>query len=419
MSSYFLLLASSGLLLAIGLAMVLSASSVDSYAAKGSSFTIFAKQAMWAGVGLPAFWLGLRLRARAYELLGYPLLLGAVVMLALLAFVPSMGIESGGARLWLDLGAIQVQPAEPAKLGLALWGAATLVHKRALLGQWKHMAVPLLPVAGLVLVLVGHNDLGSMLLLMIVLLTLLWVSGVRFRFFGALFVLGIAGVMALIFGKGYRLKRLTGFLDPFADIDGDTLQAGHSLWALGSGGWWGRGLGNSQEKWQYLPLAHNDFIFAVIGEELGLVGCLVVISLFAVLIYAGLRVASRVEDPFRRLVAASCTLWVGGQALINMGAVANLLPITGVPLPLISAGGSSLVITMFMIGMLASFARAEPDAAVALHARGRTWWAKMWGIPLPPLPKGPAAARPPRQRAATTRRRAGQLAEAEQGRSGR
>jgi cell division protein FtsW len=247
------------------------------------------------------------------------------------------------------------------------------------------------------LLLVGHNDLGSMLLLLIVLLTLLWVSGVRFRVFGGLLAVGIVGVVGLVFGKSYRMDRFTSFTDPFADAAGDGYQAVHGLLALGSGGWWGLGLGQGREKWGYLPEEHNDFIFAVIGEELGVIGCLVVILLFGVLTYAGLRIARRVEDPFRRLVAASCTLWLAGQALINMGAVANLVPITGVPLPLISAGGSSLVLTMFTIGMLASFARAEPEAAAALHARGRTWWSKMWGIPLPPL-QGESAARPPRQR---------------------
>ena len=399
MSSYYLLLASSGLLLAIGLAMVLSASSIDSFRTSGSAFTEFSKQAMWAAIGLPAFWLGLRLRVRAYELLAYPLLLVSAAMLALLWLVPETigGIRVNGAYLWIKLGSIQLQPAELAKLGLVLWGAATLLHKRALLGVWKHLAVPLLPVSGVMLLLVGHNDLGSMLLLLIVLLTLLWVSGVRFRVFGGLLAVGMVGVVALIFGKGYRMDRITSFTDPFAVADDEGYQAVHGLLALGSGGWWGLGLGQGREKWGYLPEEHNDFIFAVIGEELGVIGCFVVILLFGVLTYAGLRVARRVEDPFRRLVAASCTLWLAGQALINMGAVANLVPITGVPLPLISAGGSSLVLTMFIVGMLASFARAEPDAAAALHARGRTWWSKMWGIPLPPLP-GEQAARPPRQR---------------------
>lgn len=387
MASYYLLLASAGLLLAIGLVMVLSASSIDSIVDSGSAFTVVIKQATWAAIGLPAFWLGLRLRGRAYQLLAYPLLAISVLMLAALwAFEDQIGVGPAGAKLWIELGPIAIQPAEPAKLGLALWGAAMLVQKRALLGRWVHLAIPLLPVSAVVLLLVGHNDLGSMLLLLVVLLTLLWVSGVRFRVFGALFAVGIVGVVVLIFGEEYRLARLTSFRDPFAYADDEGYQAVHGLYALASGGWWGVGLGQSREKWQYLPEAHNDFIFAVIGEDLGIVGCFVVIALFAVLTYAGLRIAGRVTDPFQRLVAASCTLWFAAQALINMGAVANLLPITGVPLPLISAGGSSLVLTMFIIGMLASFARTEPDAAAALHAKPRPWWVRIWGIPLPALP---------------------------------
>jgi cell division protein FtsW len=399
MASYYLLLASSGLLLAIGLAMVLSASSIDSIVVYRSAFTIFLKQAMWALIGLPAFWLGLRLRVRSYEILGYPLLLLAAVLLALLAVAPSIGEAPTGTALWIKIApGVTMQPAEVAKLGLALWGAATLLHKRALLGQWKHMAIPLLPVSGLILLLVGHNDLGSMLMLLVILLTLMWVSGVRFRAFGALLAVGMAGIIVLIFytGLGYRAARIQSFQDPFAYKDDTGYQVVHGLYSLASGGWWGVGLGSSREKWGRLPLAHNDFIFAVIGEELGVIGCFVVIALFCVMTYAGLRIAQRVTDPFRRLVAASCTLWLASQALTNMGGVANLIPITGVPLPLISAGGSSLVLTMFIVGMLASFARAEPEAAVALHARRRAWWSKMWCIPLPPLP-APAAA-PPRQR---------------------
>ncbi|MDQ1657146.1 MAG: cell division protein FtsW [Cryptosporangiaceae bacterium] len=405
MASYFLLLASAGLLLAIGLVMVLSASSIDSIYANGSAFTEFGKQAGWALIGLPMFWLGLRLRVRAYELLGYPLLLLSAVLLALLAVAPGIGVAHNGTALWIQIApGITMQPAEVAKLGLALWGAATLLHKRALLGQWKHMAIPLLPVSGLVLLLVGHNDLGSMLMLLVILLTLMWVSGVRFRAFGALLAVGMSGIIVLIFGTGlgYRQERLQTFADPFAYKDNAGYQVVHGLYSLASGGWWGLGLGHSREKWGHLPLAQNDFIFAVIGEELGVIGCFVVIALFGVMTYSGLRIARRVEDPFRRLVAASCTLWLASQALTNMGGVANLIPITGVPLPLISAGGSSLVLTMFIVGMLASFARAEPEAAVALHARRRVWWAKMWGIPLPPLP---APVAPARQRAGTANRR--------------
>jgi cell division protein FtsW len=147
------------------------------------------------------------------------------------------------------------------------------------------------------------------------------------------------------------------------------------------------GLGASRQKWGALPEAHNDFIFAIIGEELGVIGCLLVIGLFCVLGYTGFRIARRATDPFVRIVSAACTVWLIGQAFINMGGVVGLVPITGITLPLISAGGSSLVLTMFVIGMLASFARMEPEAVAALHARGRTKWAKLLGIPLPPRPR--------------------------------
>jgi cell division protein FtsW len=197
---------------------------------------------------------------------------------------------------------------------------------------------------------------------------------------------GMAGVMLLIKIEPYRMKRITSFLDPFADAQDTGLQAVQGLYALSTGGWWGVGLGASRAKWGALPEAHNDFIFAIIGEELGVIGCFLVIGLFCVLAYTGLRIARRVTDPFARLVSAACTVWLVGQAFINMGAVVGILPITGIPLPLISAGGSSLVLTMFVIGMLASFARSEPDAVAALHARGRTKWAKLLGIPLPPRP---------------------------------
>jgi cell division protein FtsW len=167
----------------------------------------------------------------------------------------------------------------------------------------------------------------------------------------------------------YRLERLASFADPFKDSQDTGWQAVQGLYALASGGWWGVGLGASREKWSYLPNAHTDFILAIIGEELGLVGTLLVVVLFGVLAYGGIRVAQRSADPFGRLVAAALTAWLVGQALINMGAVVGLLPITGIPLPLISFGGSSLMLTMVAIGILLSLAKTEPAAAQVQAAR--------------------------------------------------
>jgi cell division protein FtsW len=310
--------------------------------------------------------------------------------------VPAVGRTVNGATLWIDLGPFSIQPSEPMKLALTLWGADVLVRKRALIAQWKHLVVPLFPVTGLVLAMVGKEDLGGMLSLLLIFLALLWVAGVGWRVLGALLGVAFGAVIVLITSAEHRLNRITSFTDPFADPQYTGYQAVQGLYALSTGGWWGVGLGASRAKWGGLPEAHNDFIFAIIGEELGVIGCLLVISLFCLLAYTGLRIARRVSDPFARLVAAACTVWLAGQAFINMGGVVGLVPITGVTLPLISAGGSSLVLTMFVIGMLASFARLEPAAVVALHARGRTKWAKLLGIPLPPRPRPqrPARARP-------------------------
>ncbi len=382
LASFYLLLGSAALLLAIGLVMVLSASSIDSIVANGSAFTVFIEQALSAAVGLLTFWIALVMRPHWFRWLAYPLLLISTAMLTLLWLRPSVAV--GREALWLQVGPVTVQPSEVAKLALVLWGADVLIRKRPLLGQWRQLAFPLLPVAGALLLLVGYNDLGTMICLLIVLCGLLWVSGVRFRALSGLAAAALGSVVLLIGAEPHRLERITSYLNPFADPQNAGHQAVQGLYALSTGGLWGVGIGQSRSKWEYVPEAHNDFIFAIIGEELGLIGCVVVIALYAVLTYAAMRIARRINDQYCRLVAATCAIWLAGQAFINMGAVVGILPITGIPLPLISAGGSSLVVTMFAVGMLATFARAEPEAATALRDRGRTWWGKMWGVPLPP-----------------------------------
>jgi len=262
-----------------------------------------------------------------------------------------------------------------------------------LLTEWRHLAVPLLAGSVVLFGLVGIEDFGGMMLLLFILIALLWTAGVRFRVFATLGAAAVVGLVPLIVGNTERISRLTCFTDPFAHQDTCGYQSVRGFYSLGTGGWLGLGLGQSRGKWGELPEAHNDFIFAIIGEELGVLGCMVVVTLFGVLTFAGIRIASRVDDPFRRLVASAGTVWLAGQALVNMGGVVALLPLTGVPLPLISAGGSSLVLTMFVIGMLASFARHEPEAVLALHARGRAWWVRWSGIPLPELPGRPGRAR--------------------------
>jgi cell division protein FtsW len=206
-------------------------------------------------------------------------------------------------------------------------------------------------------------------------------------------VVALLGVIALIYlpGNSYREDRLDAFANPGGHQLGDAYQAQEGLIAIANGGWFGVGLGEGRLKWGWLPNGHNDFIFAVIAEELGVIGCLLVLSLFGVLSYTGLRIARRVSHPFRRLVAAGVTTLVAAQATINIAGVVGLMPITGLPLPLISDGGSALVVTLAMVGIMASFARAEPLAAQALHARPPGRVARLLWAPLPPRPVAPGA----------------------------
>jgi cell division protein FtsW len=409
LASYYLLVSSAGLLLAIGLVMVYSATSVTSYEQQnGNAFAGGTQQLVWAGIGLVGFWVAQRLPVRTYRWLGLPLLVVCLLLAALLALFPEARIGPLTTNLnWIQVGGVQFQPAELAKLALVWWGANLLVRRGDQVVRWKRLAMPLFPVTALLFLLVGVHDLGSMLCLLLIFLGLLWVTGVRFRVFAGLFGVATAGIMVLIAGQSYRLARLLSFTQintskgcSADQVMGSCWQSVQGMYALADGGWFGVGLGQSEQKWGYLPEAHNDFIFAIIGEELGVIGCVVVLALFAVLAYAGLRIARRVGDPYRRTVAAACTMWLAGQAVINIGAVVGLLPITGIPLPFISAGGTALVVTLVAVGMLASFARAEPDAARALHARTPGRASRLLWAPFPPLPPRTAqsAHKPPRQR---------------------
>ncbi|MCO8278024.1 putative lipid II flippase FtsW [Actinoplanes sp. TRM 88003] len=410
LSSYYLLLASSGLLLLIGLTMVFSATSVKAFAENGNAFSAIANQAVFALLGLFAFWVCQRLPAGTLRDLGKFVLGAAIVLLCildLLGALKSVGVLSRSAigpiradLLWLYFGPIGLQPAEFAKLGMVLWGADVIARKGPALGHWRELSRPLFPVVGLLFVLVGYNDLGSMLVLLALIVGLLWAAGVRLRVFAALGVLGLAGISLLIAaasggaGSGqagesnYRLARLTNFLQPIesCDLDGPCYQLIQARSAIFEGGWFGVGLGKGALKWNWLPQADNDFIYAVVAEELGVVGCALILALFSVLAYTGFRIARRSQDPFRRLAAAAITTWMVAQAVINIGGVTGMLPITGLPLPFISAGGSALVVTMAAVGMLASFARAEPQASLALNARPPARWVRLVWAPLPPLP---------------------------------
>ena len=370
LASYYLVLGSAGLLLTLGLFMVFSASSVYSLREHGSSYYIVTRQLAWALAALPVAFVVSRMSPRTIRRLGMPLMVVSIALL-LLTYVPGLGEEVRGNRNWIDFGGpFRVQPSELAKLGLVLWGADVLARSGKSLRQWKQLVVPFAPVALIAVGLtVGQGDLGTAVVLMGVVLTLLWVVGVPSWLFGL--AVGTAGVIGVYFvmAAEHRMDRVRLFLDPFADVDNRTFQAAHSIYAFSNGGWWGRGLGGSIEKWGGLPEAHTDFIFAIIGEELGLPGTFMVIALFLVLGYAGVRIAWNTRDPFVRLTAAGITGGFLLQALLNMGSVLAVLPIVGVPLPLVSYGGSALMPMLVAVAVLVAFAKHQPGAQAALAAR--------------------------------------------------
>jgi len=383
MTSFHLVLAAGGALLLIGLIMVFSATSVDSLQEKGSVYASFGTQVVFAVLGLVAFWIALRMRPTLLRRMAVPGMLIALLLLVLV-LIPGIGKEYNEARRWFEIGPLSLQPSELAKLAFVVWGADLLVRKRKLIDRWRHLLIPLVPAGALLgLLVLLQPNLGTALVFFLILFSLLWSVGAPARLFVTMATALVALVALMIAAEPYRAARLTGFLDPFADPEGATLQAVNGLYALATGGWWGVGLGNSRMKWGLLPEQDSDFIFAIIGEELGFAGCLLVLSLYGLLAYAGIRVARRTNDGFIRLAAAAITVWLIGQALINVGYVVGLLPITGLPLPLISSGGTSLVLTMFSVGALAGFARHEPAAVGYLKRRRRTRWARL----MAPVPR--------------------------------
>jgi cell division protein FtsW len=370
MTTSHLVLGSAGLLLAIGLIMVFSASSIEAAldhqpawlpGVRQIAFSVLGLVGMLAAMHLPVGWV------RRYA--GRAMLV--VVVLLLLVLVPGLGLKLNGSRAWFNLGVTNFQPSELGKLVFALWGAHVIAARDRYLTT-KSLLVPVLPVFGVFsLLLLAEPDMGAVVSLGLVVAGLMWGGGLARRWIAV----AMAGATALVFLMvklaPYRMARFTSFLDPCSDSTDGGYQACHGLYALATGGFWGVGLGNSAMKWNLLPHAESDYIFAIIGEELGLLGCVVVVSLYAILAYAGFRIARRAADRFVQLASVAITVWLIGQAAMNMGYVVGLLPVTGVQLPLISAGGTSLVLTLFIVGLLARFARSEPDAIAHQRARRR------------------------------------------------
>jgi cell division protein FtsW len=395
LASFHLVLAVFGLLTVLGLVMVLSASSVVSLQdTTHSVYTVFKKQLLFVVIGMAVFWVGLRMPLRIMRQASAA---AVVVCIALLVLVLAIGKTFNGARSWFVIGPLSFQPIEVAKLALVLWGAHVLVLKKAVLHQYRHLLVPVVPAALLMFALVMMQpDLGGTVTLVVVLFSLLWFAGAPMRLFGAIALGGVAGIVVLAIGASYRLDRVLSFLQPEADPQGAGLQSLQATYALANGGLLGRGLGQGQSKWLYLPNVHNDFIFALIGEELGFLGCALVLGLFVMLAVVGLRIAARNIDPWIRMVAATLTVWLVGQAAINILYVVGLLPVTGITLPMISAGGSSVVVTMFVFGILANCARHEPESVAALRSQGPGRFGRLMKLPAPDVYNPPAKRKPAR-----------------------
>ncbi len=354
---YLLLVATVGVLNVIGVVMVLSASSVVSLTTYGSAWYVFERQLVWTLLGVVAFAVVARIDYRRWRDWARPSLFVSTALLALV-LVPHIGIYVAGSRRWLGVGIWRFQPTELAKLAVVLFAADLLTRREHDLADWRST---LRPVALVVAVLGGlvflEPDLDSAVLLAVVAAAVLLVAGVRLRHLAVAAGggLGIATVLAL--SAPYRRARLFTFLHPTASAANGGYQIVQSLIALGSGGVAGVGLGAGRSKWLFLPNAHTDFIFSVIGEELGLVGTLAVLGLFFAFAVLGIRAAQRAPDRFGMLLAAGITVWIVAQAAVNIGGVVGLLPVSGVPLPFVSFGGSALVFSMIGAGILANVAR--------------------------------------------------------------
>lgn len=359
------LLVLTALLCLIGLVMVGSASSVISMNLYGSPYSLLVREGLWMALGVLALVITMRVDYRTWRRFRVPLMVVAIVLL-LAVLVPGVGQSSGGASRWIGFGQLRLQPSELMKLALAVFGADLMARRCRSARRVRTMVVPMLVVAGgsAALILV-QPDMGTALVLGFVTLALLFAAGVPLK--PMVKMLGGLAGLALVIGllDPYRRARLLSFIDPSSHRSGSGYQVLQSLIGLGSGHLTGLGLGASREKWGLLPNAHTDFIFSVIGEETGLIGALVVLALLGALAWFGLRAASRAPDRFGTLLGVALVAWIASEAVINVGAVVGILPVTGIPLPFVSFGGSSLVITMVAAGMLVNLARHE---RVALRA---------------------------------------------------
>jgi len=361
-ANYFLLLGTTLFLVVFGLVMVLSSSSVDSYLDNAGFFGGLLKQAFFAIVGIPLMLVVSRFPAKFWQRIAWPALGIADFLQFLVVFTP-LGYTIAGNTNWLSIGGIQFQPSEMIKLALVVWLGMILQLKKDKLDDWRHVYIPVFGVGGgsVMLVMLG-GDLGTVMIMAAILFGALFFAGVRLRLMLAPLAVGLLGAGLMALTSSNRMTRILSFIGKGCEEVHGTISAAcwqplHGTWALANGGVFGVGLGNSKAKWSWLPAADNDYIFAIIGEELGLIGCIVVLLLFVILAIAFIRILRSSASLQVQVTCASVMVWIIGQALVNIAVVLGVFPVLGVPLPLISAGGTALLTTLVAIGIVLSFAR--------------------------------------------------------------
>lgn len=372
MAEQWLIIASTALLVVLGSMMVLSASVPLALRVYEDPYFFVKRQIVFLLLGVVGAAFLSRASERTLKAIAWVTFVPAVLLLCLL-FTP-LGDNRGGNTNWVNIGIpwFSLQPSEAAKLSIILWGAVVLAAKEKLLDQPKHLLIPYLPgVAILVGLTLLGGDLGTAIVMGVIIFGVLWLVGTPFRVLAALVGVALAGIGAMVWISPNRMNRFIAFLEPVGDTTGINMQPTLALWGMASGGWWGVGLGESRLKWSGLGEAHTDFVFAVIGEELGLVGSLTVLLLFGVLGYAGLRVAIHSTSRFLSLVAGGITIWFLGQALINVAVVLRMAPVMGVPLPFVSYGGSAMLANLAALGILIACSRRTPRAVAFLAGRSR------------------------------------------------
>ena len=367
---YALVIATFGLLF-VGMVMILSASTTVSYKQFNNQYIIFLRQLMFAAIGVVIMMAISRLPKVFFLKWSIVALIISIVLL-ILVLIPSIGISVAGQRNWISLwGPFRLQPSEVAKLTLIVWGSAVLSKQiRSKTTTWQNLLIPVFPVGLIISVLViAEGDLGTALIIGPILLSLFYAVGAPLKLFTWSAMAGLLGILYLSIQETYRIQRFLSWISPTVENQDAGWQVTHGKYALASGGWTGIGLGASREKWGWLPAAHTDFIFAVVGEELGLVGTIIVLIFIGTIAYVALTLARETNDRFTKLIATSVMAWIVVQSIINVGAVLGLLPVTGVPLPLVSYGGSSLIFTLAASGVLMAVLRAEPTVKADLKKK--------------------------------------------------